>query len=217
MPAFDLRGLRASEYMFNENTISYGTPESLGDAMKALLDLKHAEGRLYAESSLKEYLSEVTGGTLALGVKYIPRTTQPLLFGRMEKTRSITVKENDVTKTKQVKSLVTIGNGSGKYVGVVGYAPDMIDGNLKFTAFFIHRIKFAEPGRSYQTKGENIVFDTPTTVGEVLADDSPHKEYIEDATLDTEEEAIAWGDACLGVTSPNNDAGTKPAGTGTGA
>ena len=48
---------------------------------------------------------------------------------------------------------------------------------------------------SLQTAGENIVFQTPSTSGEVLASDATDKELFEMVTVDSEAAAKAWVDA----------------------
>ena len=53
---------------------------------------------------------------------------------------------------------------------------------------------------SYQTKGENIQFNTPTTTGEFLADDSADELLLETETVDTAAEAVAWIKGKLGET-----------------
>ena len=60
MPEFDLRGMKVAKYNYDktQKKISYDTPMSMGDAMTANLELKFAEGRLYAESALAEYMKE---------------------------------------------------------------------------------------------------------------------------------------------------------------
>ena len=50
MPSFDLRGIRAGKYKNTSGTVTYTEPTDVGDAMSAQLELKFAEGRLYAES-----------------------------------------------------------------------------------------------------------------------------------------------------------------------
>ena len=56
MPSFDLRGIRAGKYKNTSGTVTYTEPTDVGDAMSAQLELKFAEGRLYAESKLAEYI-----------------------------------------------------------------------------------------------------------------------------------------------------------------
>ena len=84
MPSFDLRGIKVAKYVNTSGTITYTDAQKLGDAMNVTLELKFAEGRLYAESTLSEYLKLATGGTISIGVKYIPDEVQELIFGAPE-------------------------------------------------------------------------------------------------------------------------------------
>ena len=199
MPQFDLRGIKAAKYVNTSGTISYTSPTKVGDAMNVTLELRFAEGRLYAESSLAEYMRKAVGGTISIGVKYIPTTAQQLMFGSRTKSRSITYvpTTSTATATASVSGLVIGGKTTGQYVGVAFYAPDMVDGVEKYTCVKIARALFGPPSMQLQTAGENIQFNTPTTSGEFLVDDSSNQDLIEVAICDDENEAIAWVTAVL--------------------
>ena len=188
MPTFDLRGIKIGKYINTEGTITYETPISMGDAMSVELNLTAAEGRLYAESRLAEYKKLITGGTASVGVKYITDAAQKLLFGMSENTRNVG------TNTSQ-KSL----KATAKDVGMGFYAPDAIDGTDKYTAVFVYKVLFGAPGYVYATKGDSITFQTPTTTGEFLADDSEDKNIMEIAILASESDAVAWINKCFGA------------------
>lgn len=190
MPTFDLRGIKIGKYINTEGTITYDTPISMGDAMSVELNLTAAEGRLYAESRLAEYKKLITGGTASVGVKYITDAAQKLLFGMSENTRNVG------TSTSQ-KSLKATAKDIAKYVGMGFYAPDAIDGTDKYTAVFVYKVLFGAPSYVYATKGDSITFQTPTTTGEFLADDSEDKNIMETATLESETDAIAWINKCF--------------------
>ena len=192
MPTFDLRGIKIGKYINTEGTITYETPISMGDAMSVELNLTAAEGRLYAESRLAEYKKLITGGTASVGVKYITDAAQKLLFGMSENTRNVG------TNTSQ-KSLKATAKDIAKYVGMGFYAPDAIDGTDKYTAVFVYKVLFGAPGYVYATKGDSITFQTPTTTGELLADDSEDKSIMETATLASESDAVAWINKCFGA------------------
>ena len=192
MPTFDLRGIKIGKYINTEGTITYETPISMGDAMSVELNLTAAEGRLYAESRLAEYKKLITGGTASVGVKYITDAAQKLLFGMSENTRNVG------TNTSQ-KSLKATAKDIAKYVGMGFYAPDAIDGTDKYTAVFVYKVLFGAPGYVYATKGDSIIFQTPTTTGEFLADDSEDKSIMEIATLASESDAVAWINKCFGA------------------
>ena len=88
MPAFDLRGILVAKYSLTpEKQAVYTEITSIGDAMDVNLDLRFAEGRLYAESTLAEYVRKCVGGTISIAVKYIPTVAQMLMYGTKEKER----------------------------------------------------------------------------------------------------------------------------------
>lgn len=193
MPQFDLRGIHCAKYVNTAGTITYTNAQEVGDAMTATLEMRFAEGRLYAESTLAEYMRKATGGTIALGVKYIKNAAQQLMFGSTSKTRSITAGSSTVSVT----GLVLGAKSTPAYVGVSFYAPDMVDGVEKYTCVFASKCLFGPPSMSLQTAGENIQFNTPTTSGEFLASDASTQDMLEVAVCDTEAAAIAWCTAVL--------------------
>lgn len=193
MPSFDLRGIRVAKYSVSDNNVTYSEPALLGDAMNCNLELRFAEGRLYAESKLAEYMKLATGGTISIGVKYIPNAVQQMLYGATEKTRTVS--------TKSVKGLNFSTKDIANYVGAAFYAPDKIDGATKYTCVFVAKTLFGPPSMVYQTKGESITFNTPTTTGEFLGDDTEEENLIETAVCDTEADAIAWTKLVLGEAS----------------
>lgn len=194
MPQFDLRGIRIGEYKNTSGTVSYENTLPLGDAMNVNLELRFAEGRLYAESTLAEYMRKATGGTISVGVKYIPTAAQKLMYGADDKSRTV--------GSSTVAGLIFTGNDKAKYVGFACFAPDMIDGEEKYTCIFAKKVLFGPPSYNMQTLGESITFATPTTSGEFLAANASSKEILEVAVADSIEDAIAWTYAVMGDTPP---------------
>lgn len=199
MPQIGLKGIKAAKYVNTEGVITYTNPTAVGDAMTANLELRYAEGRLYAEDMLAEYMRKAVGGTISLGVKYIKQSAQVLLFGTQTKEREIsyTPVGSSTPTTATATSLVTGGQDLGQYVGVAFYAPDLVDGEPKFTCVLVKKCLFGPPSMSLQTMGENIQFNTPTTSGEFLADDSEAQDLFEVAIVDDENAAKAWVDEVL--------------------
>lgn len=197
MPQFGLRHIYAAKYVNTAGTISYTGVQHVGDAMQANIELRFAEGRLYAEDALAEYMRKAVGGTISLGVKYIKSAALPLLFGTRTKTRNISWTEGTTTATASATSVVLGGKDEGNYVGVAFYAPDLVDGDKKYTCVLIKKALFGPPSYSLQTANESITFNTPTTSGEFLADDSADQDLYEIATVDSEEAAEAWIAAVL--------------------
>lgn len=188
MPEFDLKGIKIGKYTNTGGLVQYDDPIDVGDAMKANLELRFAEGRLYAEGDLAEYIKKATGGTISLGAKYIKNDAQVLMYGATLSTRT-------VNSNVSVAGLKMTAKDSAKEVGVAFYAPAQIDGAEKYTCVFVPRAKFSQPGYAYQTNGESITFNTPTTTGEFLPVKNAAKDLLEIAVAPTEADAIAWCEA----------------------
>lgn len=191
MPQIGLRGMKVAKYNNTNGTITYGAPMSAGGAMTANLELRFAEGRLYADDALAEYIRRAIGGTISIGVKYIPNDAQKLMFGVTEKSRTV--------GSATVKSLQTSKQSKGEEVGVAFFGEDVIDGVSKVTCVFVPRARFGEPSMTLQTMGETINFATPTTSGEFLADHSAEGVIKDVVTVADEAAAEAWINACFGA------------------
>lgn len=192
MPTFDLKGIRVAKYSKTDGVVKYSDHTSVGEAMNCNLELKFAEGRLYSEGRLSEYLKLATGGSVSIGTKYIPSPAQILMYGATGTSRTVS--------TKPVKGHKFTEKSTGQYVGCAFYAPDMIDEELKFTCAFVPKTLFGPPSLVFQTKGESITFQTPTTTGEFLPANNAEGDLLEVAVCDTEDEAIAWTKLVLGET-----------------
>lgn len=203
MPAFDLKGIRCAKYNKKDSAVEYSDHTSVGDAMNCNLELRFAEGRLYAEGSLSEYMKSATGGTISIGVKYIHYDAQVLLYKAVKAIRTML--------SKPVNGIKFTKKSNGQYVGVSFYAPDMIDEEEKYTCVFISKALFGPPSMAYQTKGESITFQTPTTTGEFLPANNAEGDLLEVAVCDTEDEAIAWTKLVLGETETETEAASKTA------
>lgn len=194
MPQFGLRGAMVAAYHNNNGAVTYDSPIPSGCAISVNLELQFAEARLYACDSLAEYLRECIGGNITFGAKYFPQAAQLLMFGMGTKSRNVsyTPAGASASVSATVTSVVTSANDSAAYVGFACYAPDMVDGVRKWTAFFVAKAKFSPPSYVLQTKGETITFQTPQTVGAFLPDDTSGMAIQEVAVCDSEAEAKAW-------------------------
>ena len=193
MPQYGLRGIKVAKYVNTNGSITYTNKQSAGGAMQVNFELRRGEARLYAEDGLAEYMTSAVGGTISMGVKYIPDAAQQLMFGLSQTSRAITAGGS----TSTVTGLAVNAKTEGDYVGVAFYCPAIVDSVKKFWCCKIAKALFAPPSMSLQTKGETIVFNTPTTTGELLMDDSAAGQLYESAYVDTEAKAIAWVDKVL--------------------
>ena len=195
MAQYDLRDIKVAKYVNNNGTVTYTGATKAGDAMAIDLEMRNAEGRLYAESALAEYMRKAVGGTISMGVKFLSDAVQTLLFGASAKSRSITYQVGTTEVTESVAGVAYGANTTANYVGVACYSPCMRDGVPKYLCLFIPKTMFGPPSMTLRTCGQDINFQTPTTSGEFLASDASDKELFEMVTVDSEAAAKAWVDA----------------------
>ena len=194
MASFDLRYIQCAPYQVTEGEVSYGAKVKVGEAMSADINFAFAEGRLYAEGKLSEYIKELTGGTISIAVKDILEEAQKVMYGVAEKSRTIS--------DSPINGIVYTAKDSASYVGISFYCKDKVDGATKFTCVLAVKALFGPPAMSKATKGQNITFSTPTTTGEFLPADDAEQAVIEVAIVDAEATAIAWCDAVLTTYTP---------------
>lgn len=201
MPQYGLKYIKAAPYQFSSDTVSYGAPIKVGDAIMANLEVERAEGSLYAEDGKAEFVSEVVGGAISLGVKYIMNAAQKLLLGVKDDSRSITYTPTSggSAETMQVSGLKIGAGDRGSYVGVGFYSPDMVDHENKFFCMFVRKTRFGPPSLSLQTKNNSIQFQTPTISGQFLKTDDNEGGFYAWALVDDENAARAWVDASFGA------------------
>ena len=200
--AYDLRGIRAGIYNYDTSTktISYTTPFDVGKAMTCALELRFAEGRLYAESALSRFKKKQTGGSISIAVEALTLAVQKKLFGASDVSTTVG------SGTSSTVEGIGYGNASSApYVGIGFYAPaDDAGGSDKFIAIFVRKCRFGPANWSYQTAGDTIQWSTPTTTGEFLSPDvnsgGTYPPMVEIAEVDSETMAKNWIKVKLGET-----------------
>lgn len=197
--AYGLKDIFFGEYGYSSSTgkITYANQNVLGRGITATFELKFAEGRLYSSGVLSRFKKIVTGGSISLNVEALTLAVQKSLFAATE--TSTTVGSGTVTGIGYSSST------TGRYVGVATYVPADEASGDKYICVFVRKAMFGPPSMSYQTAGESITWNTPTTTGEFLAPDKLTGEadvpMLEIAEADTEADAIAWCKAQLGWSS----------------
>ena len=193
MPLYGFRGVYFAVYANNNGTVTYGTPFTPGCPITASLELQFAEGDLWCKDALSITRRKITGGNVTFEAKALDATSQTKLFGAHTKTRSVTYNDGSTSQTKNVSSVVFADTDESPIVGFTGYGPDAVDESSdKFTAFFVPKARFSPPNVRYQTINQNITFQTPTTTGRFMHDDTTGLVVAEFAVCDSEAEAQAW-------------------------
>lgn len=196
MPLYGFRGMYFAQYHNNNGSVTYGAPFTPGCPIQANLEFQFAEGDLWCRDALSLSRRKITAGNVTFEAKALSADAQTKLFGATTKTRSVTYNDGTGTQTKNVSSVVYSDKDETPLVGFAGYGPDAVDeSGDKFTAFFVPKSRFSPPSVRLQTINSSITFQTPTTTGRFMRDDTSGLVVAEFAICDSEAEAQAWCEA----------------------
>ena len=100
-------------------------------------------------------------------------------------------------------STYTVTDAAAPYVGVGFALKDRYKGTIKYRAYWYHKVQFGEGQRSYNTKGENLEFQSESLEGEaeaVMLSSAGSWEFYQYNESDTEAAALAWLKGKAGIT-----------------
>lgn len=171
-----LAGVYAAALDESGVTPKYTKGFKVGEGMTAQIQPQYAEGSAYGDNRRVKYKKKFKNANVTLGVTTLPKDAQSVMFGRTE---------------GEANEVVSKNADESKYVGLGMYATeeDSTD-TKKYTAVWLYKVKFEDPGDDFETEGENITFKTPSLSGsaETLADGS----WRVKKQFSTEAEAITW-------------------------
>lgn len=168
---------------YNPETNKYSNGFKCGKAINTAVTPNFNETPLYADNQQTENVTEFKNANVTLGVDRMPVVAASVLFGH-------TVNEagEEISKT---------GDSAG-YVGYGFITAEMLDGAKKFRACVLHKVQFKEGEDSFETKGDSIVFKTPTLSGVAMGTTNENWR-TKSPYFDTEEKADAWIQTKLNV------------------
>lgn len=167
----------------DEATGTYKNAFKCGRAINTSVTPNYVEGQLFADNKKVENVREFKDANVALGVDRMPVEASEIIFGHK-------VDENgeEVSRT----------DDSPNFVGYGFITKEMDNGKKRFRSCLLLKVKFVEGEESFETKGDSIVFKTPTlngTASGISSGEWRRKSPI----FDTEEEADEWIQTQLGV------------------
>lgn len=162
----------------NVATGTYSAAFKCGKAINTSVTPNYNEAALFADNVQDEDVRELKNATVELGVNALPIKAGEILFGHK------IMEDEDEDEVSNI-------DDSGSYVGYGFITSEMVSGVKKFRGCFLPKVKFSEGAESYQTKGDSIVFSTPTISG--TATGNNEKDWRRKSKyFDTEEECDAW-------------------------
>ncbi len=146
----------------------------IGKAVSADFTFDFNDEKYYGDDIVAEIDSGFTGGTLTLETTDISPQVKADLLGKV------------------LDGGVYVSNidDQAPFVSIGINEVQMVDGERKFRAIWIHRVKFTEPNVSAQTKQDRVAFTSPSIEGAILPDDNGN--WKTEQLFDTYENAKTW-------------------------
>lgn len=164
---------------------TYSEAFQCGKAINTTITPNTVSASLYADNQQVEDVTEFTNATVVLGVNTMPAKAAAILFGH--------------TTNGQSEEVSNTGDSSS-YVGYGFVVAEMDEGTKKYRGCVLHKVKFAEGEESYQTKGDQITFVTPTLNGTAYGDEDGNWR-TKSELFTTEGEADKWVQKFLGIST----------------
>lgn len=153
----------------------------LGKSVSCNVAVANAEGELYADDQLAEYIAEFSSGQLTAQVDNITLDKQAAVYGAQFVDDELLHNVNDTPP----------------YGGVGGFQTLMVEGKRKFRAWVYTKTKASIPDEDSTTRGNNVSFGTQPIDMKIMAPNyGPWKRVKE---FDTEAAADAYVQTWLNV------------------
>lgn len=137
-----------------------------------------------------EYEKEFVEADVTLGTDTVPVDVNEVLFGATASaSASGTGAEVNVVTYKK--------DDQANEVGTAVIGDEVLHGVKKWVAVFLPRVKYADPGENFETKGSSITYKTPSIAGKAYAE--ADGTWRKRAVFGSEAEAVAWIESCFGV------------------
>jgi phi13 family phage major tail protein len=128
---------------------TYSNGFKCGKAISTAVTPNYSSQSLYADDSEAERVDEFVNAAVTVGTDRLPSQAAPILFGHTQTGGEEVSKSSD----------------AGRYVGYGFWVSKMEDGVKTYKGVVLHKVKFTEGEESYQTKGDQITFQTPNLSG----------------------------------------------------
>lgn len=173
------------------SAISYANGAVLAKGITANIAIETNDVKLYADDAIAESDKSFSGGTVSIEVDNLANAAQLALLGYTE--------GNEIDASSGAKELKASGTDSPAYVGFGFYGKKVVSGSNYYRAIWLKKVQFSDPADEMKTKGESVEFGTTTLEGTIMVAADGY--WKEEATFDTEAEAVAYLNGKSGISS----------------
>lgn len=160
--------------------IVYEGGKEIAKAIAANVTWNRIDNPLYANDEISENDNGITGGQITVNIDDLSDEDAAMMLGLVKEGT-----DNDYTET----------DAAAPYVGY-GYIRVKSKGGIQsYQAMWLHRVQFGMSTENSQTKGEQITWQTPELVGEIMGaqiDNTGATKYRTRHTAATYEDAKTW-------------------------
>lgn len=167
----------------NPATNTYSDAFKCGKAISTAVTPNYNEAPLYADNQQTENVTEFKNANVSIGTDRLPSKAAMVMFGH-------TVAENGEESSKS--------KDEAGYIGYGFITAEQLDGVKKYRACVLLKVKMKEGEESFETKGDSIVFKTPSLSGTAIANEEGEWR-IKSPYYATEAEADQWIQKKFGV------------------
>ena len=167
----------------NPATNTYSDAFKCGKAISTSVTPNYHEAPLYADNQQTENVTEFKNANVSIGTDRLPSKAAKVMFGH-------TVAENGEESSKS--------EDEAGYIGYGFITAEQLDGVKKYRACVLLKVKMKEGEESFETKGDSIVFKTPSLSGTAIANEDGEWR-IKSPYYATEAEADQWIQKKFGV------------------
>lgn len=160
-----------------DGTALYDGARQLGKAVSCSTSITNNEAKLYGDDALAESDTSFASGNITLGVTDDNEEVFADLLG------------HTITEDGEVIKAAT---DTAPYVGLGRIVTKMVNGAYKYKVEFLYKVKFSEPSKDENTKGESIEFATPSVEGIISTLDDLNNTWNKSKTFNTKSDALTY-------------------------
>lgn len=177
-----------AKYSNSGTTITYTGFAALGKAVELSVDLDdNTSNVLYADNGAAESVTSFSGGTLTI-------TTDDLAISAAKDVLGL-------TSGSGTSEVIFKADAVCPYIGFGCIVKKIQSGVAKWMAVVFPKVQFSNPGIEAVTQGDTIDWQTPELSATILRDDSSDAVWQKWSLYESEADAYAYLQSCLGVSS----------------
>lgn len=191
MPIVGFSNVHVAKYSASAGTVSYADGMKLGKAVEVDIQVETSnENNFYADDAVSESDARFSNGTL----NHTPDDLMP------EETALILgITGKAVAENSEIEELSYDDDMEPPYLGWGGVIKKRKNGETKYRAVVLPKVKYNTPNDAATTEGQTINWQTPSLTATIFRDDSEKHVWKREATFDTLAEAVAYVKKCLNI------------------